>query len=339
MAGPLPKDELLEGVNIVGDWSPLRGARIFITGGTGFFGKWLLEVLGEADRAFNLGVEAVVLSRDPSGFLNAMPHLRDAHWLSLQQGDIASFVFPHGAFTHILHGAASADASANFADPPSMRRTIIEGTRRVMVFAGRQRAPRLLFLSSGAVYGPQPANLTHLSEDHPLPPDTDDPTQIYAQSKRDAERFLETSHGPASLCIARCFAFAGPHLPIDRHFAFGNFIQDALMGRPIRIHGDGTPRRSYLYASELAAWLWTLMLRGESTTYNVGSDQDVSIQELAEAVGKEASVPVHIAKAPIQGREPPRYVPEIARARTNLGLAPKISLQESIRRSLAWHRG
>jgi dTDP-glucose 4,6-dehydratase len=343
MPRPLPASELEEAIRIAGDWSALDGARVFITGGTGFFGKWLLETLGEAKRAFNLDVEAVVLSRDPARFLDAMPHLRSARWLSFHRGDIASFLVPDGAFSHLLHGAASADARDYINDPPAMKRAIVEGTRHALEAMSRQTSLRMLFLSSGAVYGPQPPSLARIPDDFPLPSDprTDTPARIYAQAKREAEMEAASSCNRLRFpCpIARCFAFAGPHLPLDRHFAFGNFIGDALAGRPIQIHGDGSPRRSYLYASELAAWLWSLALRGVSTTYNVGSDQDVSIRDLAEAVGKDASVPVHIAGAPVQGQEPQRYVPGITKVQTQLGLVPEISVQESIRRTLAWHRG
>ncbi|MBL0311619.1 MAG: hypothetical protein IPP78_02665 [Holophagaceae bacterium] len=124
---PLPDAELDEVIRIVGDWGSLQGARLFITGGTGFFGKWLLESLGHANQELGLGLKATVLSRDPNGFLQNMAHLRDTNWLSFQAGDITSFQAPLGTFTHLLHGAASSDARDYAIGPDVMKRDIVEG--------------------------------------------------------------------------------------------------------------------------------------------------------------------------------------------------------------------
>lgn len=343
MARPLPETELQEALDWVRDWSALRGARIFVTGGTGFFGKWLLELLGAAQHCFGLGAEVVVLSRDPERFLDSMPHLRRAKWLSFQQGEITSFRIPDGPFSHLIHGAGSSDARDYANNPAEMMRSLVEGSVRVMDAMSKKTLLRVLFLSSGAVYGPQPEYLYGIPDDFPVLDDlaAHTPTQIYAQGKREAERVVASSCHTLgfSYSIGRGFAFAGPHLPLDRHFAFGNFIRDALEGGPIYVRGDGTPIRSYLYSSELAACLWALLLCGENTTYNIGNDQAISIRELAETVGRAASVPVLVATPSLPGRQPPRYVPEISRIKMLMEFSPKISIEESVRRSLRWYRG
>jgi nucleoside-diphosphate-sugar epimerase len=193
------------------------------------------------------------------------------------------------------------------------------------------------------VYGRQPADLTHVPEDYLGAPDPLDPFTAYGQAKR-ASEFLcaayAQTHG-LEVAIARCFAFVGPHLPLDVHYAIGNFIRDALRGGPIHINGDGTPRRSYLYAADLAVWLWTILFRGESgRAHNVGSDADLSIRELADevrkAVAPRAEIQIANRQSPTANR-PERYVPDIARARTELGLDVWISLPDSIIRTAAWH--
>src|SRR5260370_1656538 len=135
--------------------------------------------------------------------------------------------------------------------------------------------------------------------------------------------------------IARCFAFVGPHLPLDAHFAIGNFIGDVLAGRPIRINGDGTPRRSYLYAADLAIWLWTMLFQAPNLVpINVGSADDLSIAELAHMVVQSlnASNDIQVAKKPIPGLPLPRYVPSVDQPKTVFGLNQTVNLHKTLQR-------
>jgi dTDP-glucose 4,6-dehydratase len=131
---------------------------------------------------------------------------------------------------------------------------------------------------------------------------------------------------------------------LDGGFAVGNLVRDALAHEVLRINGDGTPLRSYLDATDLTCWLWTLLVRGQGCrAYNVGSEQAVSIAELAEAVAEvsaeQGSRPaIHLARQPEPGRLPERYIPSTARARQELGLEQTVSLRDSLRRMLSWHR-
>ncbi len=141
--------------------------------------------------------------------------------------------------------------------------------------------------------------------------------------------------------IARCFAFVGPYLPLDRHFAIGNFIRDGLNDGPIHVKGDGTPFRSYLYAADLAVWLWTILFRGETCRpYNVGSETGISIKSLADMAacisGNEREVIIVEECKP--GRISDRYVPSTQRARNELGLSQEFAVQESMSRTAAWYR-
>jgi dTDP-glucose 4,6-dehydratase len=133
-------------------------------------------------------------------------------------------------------------------------------------------------------------------------------------------------------------------LPLDQHFAIGNFIGDALAGRNISIRGDGTPMRSYLYAADLAIWLWTLLLaegepRASPRVFNVGSGDAISIRDLALAVIEELNpnLSVQIASKRIAGAPLLQYVPDVREAEIRLGLRPMIGLREGIRRTADWY--
>jgi dTDP-glucose 4,6-dehydratase len=137
-----------------------------------------------------------------------------------------------------------------------------------------------------------------------------------------------------------CFAFVGPYLNLNIHYAVGNFIRDGLAGGPIYVSGDGTPYRSYLYAADLAIWLWTLLFRGEpGEAYNVGSEDAISIRDLAyEVVASFSSSPkVVIAKSPALGRPKERYVPSVKKAKERLNLDSWINLGEALQRTIRWN--
>src|SRR5262249_10914463 len=342
MTHPLAEDLDHVLAHTTGLWEELRGARLFVTGGTGFFGTWLLETFAWANDKLGLNAEAIVLTRNLDRFRQKAPHLVAHSHIEFLTGDVTSFEYPSRRFSHVIHAATESSTGLNEEDPLRMVDTVVVGTRRVLEFARAAGVDKLLMVSSGAVYGRQPPDLPYLSEDYQGGPDQLSPSSAYGERKRLAE-LLCWIYGqrycvPAK--VARCFAFVGPHLPLDAHFAIGNFIRDALRGGPILIRGDGTPRRSYLYAADLAAWLWTILLRGAvGRSYNVGSMKEISVGEAAQAVSSafNPAVPVHMAQRPSPDKLAERYVPDNRRARTELGLDQTIMLSDAIQRTIRWH--
>jgi nucleoside-diphosphate-sugar epimerase len=317
-------------------WAELRGQRIFITGGTGFFGCWLLESFAWANDKFDLKAQAVVLSRDPRRFARKAPHLANHPAISLYPGDVSSFEYPIGTFAHVIH------AAVDYSAPLELFLNGIEGTRRTLEFALESRAQRYLLASSGAIYGRQPTEIPQLEEEHAGGPD---PTQLrsaYGEGKRVSEFLCTAYHEKHGLqaTIARGFAFVGPYLPLDQGSAIGNFIGDAISGNPIKVNGDGTPLRSYLYGADLAIWLWTILLRGVPTRpYNVGAEPAYSIAEIAQIVTEEVNpkVEVQIARKADRTKPAERYVPSTKRAQSELNLKEWIDVREGVRRTAAWH--
>jgi nucleoside-diphosphate-sugar epimerase len=324
-------------------WEEMRGQSLFLAGGTGFFGCWLLESFCHINRSLDLRANVAVLTRSPEAFLTKCPHLAAEPALVFVKGDIRDFRFPKGDFRYVLHAATETSTEPTAESQINLLASITAGTERLLQFAAERGTRKFLLTSSGAVYGRQPFDITYLPETYSGGPNSLDIASSYGEGKRLAELLCALyGHRYGIECkIARCWAFCGPHLPLDRHFAIGNFIADALGGRAIKITGDGTPRRSYLYAADLAIWLWTMLFRAPALMpVNVGSDQDVSILELACIVARvlNPKVEVEVASSPSSGALPARYVPSVARAKDMLGLNQIIGLDECIRRTAAWHR-
>jgi len=292
---------------------------IFITGGTGFFGKSMLDYrLRHPDWEW-AKAEWTILSRSPERFAAEYPQLANQAGVSFVGGDVRDFTFPQGPFDAIIHAATSAVTTLSDAEMTSV---ILDGVRHVADFARAIHCKKILFTSSGAVYGPR---ISSASED-----DTCNPVTAYGKGKLAAEQML-VDYG-LDVKIARCFAFVGPHLNRRIHYAIGNFIQDCLDGKTITINGDGTPLRSYLYADDLVEWLFAILERGETgRPYNVGSDVGISIRALAEKVRGVLGTQneIKILGQPTGG-PPSVYVPIVSRARHELGLSVKVSLEQAI---------
>ena len=322
-------------------WNEVRGQRIFITGGTGFFGCWLLESFCWANDHLDLHASAVVLTRDPQKFAGKAPHLAAHPAIRLYAGDVRSFNFPAGACSHVIHAATESNLQLSAENPLLMLDTIVEGTRHTLDFARHCGATKFLLTSSGAVYGKQPPDLPHVPEDYLGAPDPLDPRSVYGEGKRLAEHLcaLYAQQYGVEAKIARCFAFVGPYLPLDASFAIGNFILNGLRGEPIQVKGDGTPYRSYLYAADLAIWLWTILFKGKACCpYNVGSEEAVTIAELAHLVAAHFEPRPHIKLEQnlVQGIAHSRYVPSIERVRSAFGLWPTIALADALQRTTDW---
>ncbi len=317
----------------------LRGARVLVTGATGWFGTWLLDALVALNRAKSLDLRIVALSRRPEVFARLYPELHAAEEIEWIAADVRdAHLAVDGPITHVIHAATEASAKLNAENPDRMFDTIVSGTRNLLRWAAPHRDAKILLISSGAVYGVQPPAIERLVEDYRGAPDVLDPGNAYAEGKRAAEQLAAIWHATRGLhiTIARCFAFVGPHMPFDSHFAIGNFIRDALEGDEIHIKGDGKPLRSYLYMSDLVVWLLTILVEGRAMRpYNVGADEAVSIAALANrcaaASGREVRVRVDGNSA--GGRH---YVPDTTRARDELGLATRVALDDAIGRTVDW---
>ena len=322
-------------------WKALQGGRIFFTGATGFIGRWMLESLRRADEAHGLDLSVTLLTRDPDRFMSAYPELAGYPSFHAVRGDVLSLVPDGSAYTHVIHAATDASADLNENDPLRMFDTIVTGTRNTLEFARAAGAKRFYFLSSGAVYGAQPWTVERVGEDFMGGPDIATHRSSYGEGKRAAEMLCTIYRKQFGMDIvgARIFALLGPMLNLDIHFAAGNFIRDAMARRKITVMSDGRAERSYLYAADMTEWLWAIFLRAApGTNYNVGSEEAVSIADLARRTNKVLGGDgFDILGQPDPGWNPGRYVPCTGKIRRELGLIAQTGLDEAIRRTAAWN--
>jgi nucleoside-diphosphate-sugar epimerase len=327
-----------------------RGARILVTGATGFFGTWLLETFHHANVALGLEAQLLGLGAPDDDFDIRCPQLLGLDDVTMMKADICRLNAELRSkapdwceqIDAVIHTAIHVDSRTYDQQPLPTLETAILGTWEALEAAREASVKRFLFVSSGAVYGMQPAHTERLDEEHDASVDCASHRSAYAEGKRVGETLCASyfrQHG-LHVTIARPFAFVGPHLPLDRQFAIGNFIRDALRGGPVVVQGDGAPLRSYLYAADLAAWLWTILAKGVAgRPYNVGSEHAISIRAVAEGVARAASreISVDVRGVPSAG-PPPRYIPSTARARSELRLAEGFPLGEALRRTFLWHQ-
>jgi UDP-glucuronate decarboxylase len=314
---------------------------VLVTGGTGFFGKALLRYWSSRIFAGHTAPRVTIISRNPDLFLSTHGNLISNLDVRIVSGNILNLEsLPSGDYTHLLHAAT--DSTAGIALKPLERfDQIVIGTRNVLDLALRCGKPRVLLTSSGGVYGNIAQFTKGVAEDYFGIPDPLDPHNAYSLGKRQAEHLCALYHHAYGLeyVIARCFAFIGQDLPLDAHFAVGNFIGDVLAGRDILIQGDGTQVRTYMDQRDLARWLTTLLLHAPSQrVYNIGSDEITSIAELASKVvalaPDSSKSEIRIMKHEPSGQSAKRnfYVPDITRAKNELGLSIDISLEAAIKK-------
>ena len=322
-------------------WEPLRGKAIFLTGGTGFLGKWLLESFIYVNEKLGLNAKIISLSRNPELFIEQYPFYKEyKNSVRFVKGDILTYDFKlDEEVQFIIHAATAASDSLNKNNPLLMIDTITLGTRNVLDFAITQSIEGFLFVSSGAIYGKQPIDVSNIQETDSYKIDINNSKAAYSEGKRIAELYCSTYFEKYYLPIkiARCFAFVGPYLPLDTHFAIGNFINNVIKNEDIVIMGDGSTTRSYMYASDLSISIWKILLIGSNNKpYNVGVDTAYSLKEIALMLKKNYGNDVQILNL---NKELTKniYVPNIDVLINELEIKNFVQIEEAIQKTIKFN--
>lgn len=313
------------------EFKELHEKTILITGGTGFFGAWLLSLFYQLNKTQLVNV--VVVSRNPDRFLNRYQQYKNKSWLRFIKKEILQLTKIDLNVDFVIHAAAGTSIS-DHEQHYTMLHEIIQNGDHIIKKSTDAGVEKLLIISSGAVYGKQPADTIKVSEGHSLACSSLDPFSAYGEGKRCIELFgaiaSKTSH--LHVTSARCFTFSGAGLPLNQQYALGNFVYSALFEKQLHITGNGKTIRSYLHGADLAAHLLLVLLKGERCeAYNIGSGEPVTIKELAEKVrdllspGKK----IYFAHTEKNTENISRYLPDITKVKT-LGAKETISLESSI---------
>ena len=326
--------------------SALRGETILVTGGTGFVGTWLAEALACLNDDFGFGCRIILLARGVERFAAARPHLAARRDVKLLRADVRHLSELPRETNRIVHAAGTPDNRAHASTPVETIATIVEGTANVV----RALDPvsdfrRLLHLSSGYVYGAQPWTLDAIPEAFDGgAPTLGSASSAYGEAKRCAEALCAAARSERRLpiVVARPFAFLGPYQPLDTPWAANNFLLDALSGRGIRIQGDGETVRSYMYASDMAYWLLSLLTAEEAVNraWNVGSPEATTLRALAQTIagGMDPVPEVRLHAATRAGVPRTRFVPDVSAARERLRLDLRVPLAQAVEKTLRWNR-
>lgn len=314
----------------------LNGKIILITGGTGFAGKSLMDYLD----ALKLPLPPTVIAQS-RGFKD----ISHAKWSNLKIREVHCDLLDLKAgmldekIDYVIHGATSTSVTES-TNIDYLHKTVYLGTQNLLTLCQKIKPKGIIYLSSGAVYGLDRTEQIPISENDLGGPNTSDVSQSYGHFKRLAEtlcsQFFNQTKIP--ITVLRCFAFSGKNLDPDGPFAVTNFLKNALGGDSIKITGNGLAIRSYMDGEDLAEWIFTLICKNkEFVLLNAGSDQAISIQDLAKVVADFTKVKVELLNTGTDTRHN-YYVPDLSLAKTKYGLSLKLSLKKSIENMINFQR-
>ncbi|MDA9754481.1 NAD(P)-dependent oxidoreductase [Candidatus Pelagibacter sp.] len=318
------------------DWLKLKNKTIFLTGGTGPFGFWLLSSFVFANNHLSLNAKIYVLTRKKKNLIFDI--IKDKS-IKVVEGDIRDFKLNTKKINYIIHGATtSASETYNKQDPIEKFSILYSGTKRVLRLAKDKKVSNFLFLSSGAVYGNRNKNLK-FSEEMEIAPLTNNlnfDLSVLAEAKRSAEilSIVCSKKFKFNVNIARCFSFIGPYMPLKVHYAAGNFLYSSIKTKKIKINGNPLTTRSYMYYSDLATILWKILFSKKNCEiYNVGSDEKINMKNLAKYISQLSKKTKIVTNRHDIKKELSFYVPNIDKLKKHFKIKIKNNFKNSIKKT------
>lgn len=322
----------------------LKNQHIAVTGGTGFLGSWIAETIATMNDEYDLGISLSLYARHVTDWSKKYPHLASRSDIRMVSQDVRSPFSFDARTTYVVHAAGIPDNRVHASDPLRVHQTIIYGMNHALEAASQlSNLKRLINVSSCLVNG-TPNRAGALKESDCFPIQAGELHTVYREAKRAAESLCSVfrSQFRLSVTTVRPFTFVGPYQELDRPWAINNFMLDAIHGESIRIHGDGSARRSYLYGSDAAWWtLAALVNGGDGQVYNLGSDRPIAHVELAKMISDlMSSKSQSVIEKPVTIQKPPDDLyPDASNIQKMLGVMQTCTLEQAINKTFRWYSG
>lgn len=297
--------------------------KVLLAGGSGFLGSHLAEELCEK------GYEIIILDNLSSGLMDNLKNI--SHRITFIHGDVIDFKTSE-KFDYVINFASNASRSEWEKYPVEVALTNSLGSKNLIEIALKSNA-LYIYASSSEVYGDP--TVVPTPEDYKGSVSTTGTRSAYDEGKRFGDALAKAYEREFGLrnIIIRFFNTYGPRMRGGDFYGrvVDRFVKQAIKGEPITIYGDGSQTRSFTYVSDAVNAITLLMENGEiGSVYNVGSDQEIKILELAKLVKKTLSSPSILTFMPLPEHDPKRRAADISKIR-KLGYNPKVDLQTGIK--------
>jgi dTDP-glucose 4,6-dehydratase len=305
--------------------------RVVLTGGAGFLGSHLCDVL------IAKGWEVLCLDNLITGSEANVAHLRSNPRFRFVKQDVSSPMEVAGSVDAVMHFASPASPPDYMKHPIETLKVGSFGTHNALELALAKKA-KFVMASTSECYGdpdisPQPESYWgHVN--------STGPRSVYDEAKRYSEAATMAYHRHHGLDtrIVRIFNTYGPRMRLNDGRALPNFLYQALVGEPITVYGDGKQTRSFCYVSDLIEGIYRLFESSEHLPVNIGNPHEITILEFAERVRALVGAKVPIIFRPLPQDDPKQRCPDITKARRILNWEPKIDLEEGLQRTYAFFR-
>lgn len=318
----------------------IKNSTLIVTGGTGFLGSWISEVIIYLNETQGFNIKLYLLSRNQTKMAR---HFSTKKFVNLIEEDVLDVFELPADINYVIHAAADPDTRCHLNDPITVIDTIVRGTETILSASMRLNGlRRILHISSGLVSGVAEINQKDISENQMNSFNCNSSSSVYAEAKRCSEAIVASYRSlyKLPLVIARPFTFLGPYQKLDKPWAINHFMRDAFNGGPIRILGNENTKRSYIYGADAAVWMLHILLRGMiGSAYNVGGDTGFTLKEIAKKVISVFPNPIKIQTELSQENFPPAnsFVPDTSFARKNLELKLSTSIDTAIQKTVNWY--